>query len=231
VERAQELLLFEDWPGDVPGLLLELRERGIPVRVVPRLRNVLPLRSSLGEFMGWPAMLVGGEVGAVRRGPGQRLGDISTALAIGLVWLLPWVLVALARTLGGRPVTEEVRLRGDGGRLLVLRRLAGARRSAGVARGLLDWYPALSAMATGRVALIGLCPFTESEWASLEPAYRERPPEAPVGLVGPWSGRPGDLAEIAAWNRDYPESWSTAGDLRIFWRTLRGRYRSPGGTR
>jgi hypothetical protein len=230
-ERAQEVLLFEDWPGDVPGLLLELRERGVQVRVVPRLRSVLPLRSSLGEFMGWPTVLVGGEAGAVRRGPGQRLGDIGTALAIGLFWLLPWLLVVLARAGGGRAITEEVRLRGDGGRPLVLRRLAGARRSAGIARGLLDWYPALWSLAAGRVALIGLCPFTEGEWTSLETAYRERPPEAPIGLLGPWNGRPWDLAGLAAWNRDYPENWSTAGDLRIFWRILLGRDRFPGGTK
>lgn len=229
VERAQEVLLFEDWPGDVPGLLLELRESGLPVRLVPRLRSVLPLRSSLGEFMGWPVVLVGGETSAMRRGPGQRLGAIGTSLAIGLLWLLPWLLVALARTLGGRAVTEEVRLRGDAGRPLVLRRLAGARRSATVARGLLDWYPALSALAMGRVALTGLCPFTEDEWMSLDDAYRERPPEAAVGLVGPWNGNPCNLAGLAAWNRDYPENWSAARDLRIFWRALLGRYRSPGG--
>ena len=141
VERAQEVLLFEDWPGDVPGLLLELRERGLPVRMVPQLRNVLPLRSTLGEFMGWPAVLVGGEASAVRRGPGQRLGAIGTFVAIGLLWLVPWLLVSLARALGGRPITEEVRLRGDGGRLLVLRRLAGARRAASVARAAAGLVP------------------------------------------------------------------------------------------
>lgn len=223
VERAQEVLLFEDWPGDVPGLLLELRELGLPVRVVPRLRSVLPLRSSLGEFMGWPAVLVGGDASAVSRGPGQRLGAIGTFLAVGLLWLLPWLLVALVRVLRGQAVTEEVRLRGDGGRPLVLRRLTGSRRSVSAARALLDWYPSLSALATGRVALTGLCPFTEDEWTSLEGAYRGRPPEAPAGLVGPWNGRRCDLAVLAAWNRDYPENWSAAGDLRIFWRALLGR--------
>lgn len=223
VERAQEVLLFEDWPGDVPGLLLELRERGLPVRLVPRLRSVLPLHSSLGEFMGWPAVLVGGEPGVIRRGPGQRLSDTCAAFAIGLLWLVPWLLVALSRVLGGRAVTEEVRLRGDGGRPLVVRRLAGGRRSAGAARALLDWYPALPALAAGRVALTGLCPFTEEEWASLDTAYRELPPEAPVGLVGPWNGGSRDLAELAVWNRDYPENWSAAGDLRIFWRAFLAR--------
>ena len=231
VERAQELLLFEDWPGDVPGLLIELREPGLPVRIVPRLRSVLPLRSTLEEFMGWPAVLVGGEAIGVRRGPGQRLGTIGASLAIGLLWLLPWILVVLARACGGRTVTEEVRLRGDGGRPMVLCRLAGARRSAGAIRGLLDWYPSLWALAMGRVALTGLCPFTENEWTSLEVAYRELPPDAPVGLVGPWNGHPRDLAFLAAWNLDYPESWSAASDLRIFWRALLGRYRSPGGTK
>jgi N-acetylglucosaminyl-diphospho-decaprenol L-rhamnosyltransferase len=223
VERAQEVVLFEDWPGDVPGLLLELRERGLPVRLVPRLRGVLPLHSSLGEFMGWPAVLVGGEVGGVRRGPGQRLGDIGLALAVGLFWFVPWLVVALGRVVAGHRVTEEVRLRGDGGRPLVVRRLAGGRRAAGAARALLDWYPALPALAAGRVALTGLCPFTEEEWMLLDAAYRELPPEAPAGLVGPWNGGSLGLADIAAWNRRYPENWSAAGDLRIFWRALLAR--------
>jgi hypothetical protein len=231
VERAQEVLLFEDWAGDVPGLLLELREWGLPVRVVPRLRGVLPLRSSLGEFMGWPAVLVGGEAGAVRRGPGQRLADLGTAGLIAIAWFVPWLLVVLSRLLSGRPVSETVAWRGDGGRIQVLRRLPGARRSAGVGRALLDWYPSLAALAAGRVALTGLCPFTEEEWIALDPAYRGRPPEAPLGLVGPWSGREMDLPSLAGWNVEYPRNWSAASDLRIFWRAFLGLDRPRGGQR
>lgn len=228
VERVQEVLLFEDWPGDVAGLLLELRERSIPVRLVPSLRAVLPLRASIGEFMGWPAVNVGGETGRMRS-PARRFGDLLAAAAIGLLWGGPFLVTAAARALAGRGILEELPVYGYGGRPVTVRRVQGARRGAGPLRTLLDWYPALGHLAAGRLSLVGICPLSEDEYARCDAAYRRRPPEAPPGLLGPWVGNGWTLDRLQEWNRQYPQWWSPEGDLRIFWRTMFGWKRQSGG--
>ena len=208
------------------------RTRAPGARGAAAARACCPLRSSLGEFMGWPAVLVGGETGAVRRGPGQRLGDIGTAVAIGLLWF--------AAVASGRAGARAPRPRGH-------RRGAPARRRrAAVGAAPAGGRAALGRSRPGAARLVPVAsrPWPRGGWPSpgsarsprrsgppLDAAYRERPPEAPVGLVGPWNGGSCDLAGLAAWNRDYPENWSAAGDLRIFWRALLGRNRSSGGKR
>lgn len=232
-ERVQEVILFEDWAGDVKELLGALHRQGIPVRLIPALRGVLPVGSALTEFMGLPAVTVGG---ASRRmqSPTRRLIDLSAWLAFGLLWLVPFLLAVSWRALSGRPVLETVQLRGRGGRPITVRRLARAS-AAGAASAdnqtvahrafaahILEWYPALSALARGDLSLIGPYAFPEALWESLDLAVKARPPDVSPGLLGPWVGREWDAAALAQWNQDYPERWSPAEDFRIFGRSVLG---------
>ena len=229
-ERAQEVLLFEDWPGDVPGLLAELKQRGLPVRIIPALRDVLPLGSHASEFMGWPSLYLGGAPGRGRT-PVARVGMAAVAAAIGLLWFVPYLLRAIGRRVAGRPVLEEIRARGADGVVMPLRRSVGARRGRGAWRAILDWYPSLPALASGRVGLVGIYPFDETEWEECDASYRQRPPDAPVGILGPWTTRDPGLAALQEWNRNYSEWCCPEEDLRIFGRALLGLGDSGGGKR
>lgn len=232
-ERVQELILFEEWTGDIPGLLQELREQRMMVRVIPRLRDVLPAESRIDDFMGWPALTVPVEGKAVLRTPGRSAGSVLAMLGLGLVGLIPYLGVTAVRRLLGRPRVERVRIRGQSGRVFEARRLAGpsgrveARRPAGPSgpgfwRTLVAWYPGLPTLGSGRLNLIGVYPFTEEEWSRLSDAYRAGPPAVAPGIFGPWVSRRMDLGELERWSRAYPERWSAAEDFRIFWRAVLG---------
>jgi hypothetical protein len=228
-ERVQELVLFEDWVGDVPGLLREVSREGMPVRLVPRLREVLPLGSSLGEFMGWPAVRVATEGAAAVRSPSRRLTDTIAALALGVLLLVPYLLVALARLVTGRRVLETRRLIGSGGRPFEVRCLAGEGDGRGFWRAALHWYPALPSLASGKMSLVGIYPFPETTWIRLDPARRSRPPEAPAALIGPWTSAAMDEDSLLLWNRAYLRRWSAAEDFRIFWKAALGIRDRTGG--
>ncbi len=223
LERVQEVLLFEDWQGDAAGLIPVLREEGWPVRMVPAMRSVYPRGGAVTDFMGLPSVAMGVGSAPTVAGSGRRIGDLAAAVIIFALWLVPFLVAAAWRGLRRRPVTRMLRLRGKGGQVLRLRLMAGAGRGRGFLRTVLDWYPGLSALTDGRVSLVGICPLTETEWDSTDEGYRARPPEGPVGMLGPWTSRRKEAAELAAWNRSYPEHWSQAEDLRILTRVILGR--------
>lgn len=223
LERVQEILLFEDWRGDAAALIPVLREEGWPVRMIPAMRQVYPRGGAVTDFLGLPSVSMGGGTAAVAAGSGRRLGDVAAAVLLSALWLVPFLAAAAWRGLRRRPVTERVRLRGRGGQVLTVRMLDGVTRGRGFFRAVLDWYPSLACLTDGRVSLVGICPLTETEWSAVDESYRASPPEAPVGIVGPWTSRPEEAAGLAAWNRSYAGHWSQAGDLRILCQVILGR--------
>ena len=179
--------------------------------------------------MGWPAVSL--TKGATRRrGLAGRLGDRCAAALFGLILLVPFLLLALVRRATGKSVTERVLLRGSGGRPLIVRRIRGIR-TAGFWATALAWYPALGALAAGKLSLVGIYPFAETDWESLDPPYRERPPEALVGIFGPWIGAGAEASVLARWNQAYVDRWSPAEDFRILLRAFLGIRRKSGGLR
>jgi len=218
-ERVQEVMLFEDCPGDVPGFLAALRAQGMPIRLVPALRHALPAEGQFSQFMGYPSIRLGSASVRQARGPGRRLFEVATAVLLGLVLFLPFAIAAMARKLRGRPVIEHEEMHG-GFRPLVFSRLTFERLPRNAFAQLLRHYPMLGALLSGEVAIIGVYPFSEREWKGLSAATRSSAPLALPGLVGPWDERD-DPETLAAWNRAYVEHWSPAEDLRIFWRCVR----------
>lgn len=223
LERVQEVALFEDWEGDVPGLFSALRAEGTVVRILPRLRGVLPLEATLTDFYGWPAFRAAASSGASPQTIEQRAIAWAGAIALSIL-LGPFaVLFALSRRLLGRSATEEVRLHVGGGESIRLRRLAGARPGRGLARGLMDAYPTLPHLASGRWAWVGICPLTEEEWQSLNPMERGTSSRERPGILGPWTLRPMSLTEKLEWNESYGRPPSVAEDLRILGRIVLGK--------
>jgi len=221
-ERVHEVVLFEDYPGDVPAVLATLRSAGLPIRLVPVLREVFPTQGSLTRFMGLPVVAFGDAPSGATRAPSRRLFDLFAALAIGVVGALPFLALALGRLWRRSPLLERCQLRGAGGRKVVLRRLASVSATGGVGRALFAFYPSVPALAAGELSLVGIYPFPDRDWEQLDSTYRAAPPDAPLGIVGPWTRGPLPAAALCEWNRAYAENWSPPNDLRILWRALRG---------
>jgi hypothetical protein len=225
-ERVRELLVFEDWEGDVRALLPVLRDAGVPVRLLPALRDALPVEGALDDFMGWPALRLGAQ--AAGRAPSNRVGAFGAAALLGLVGLAPFVLWAAGRALSGRRLLEPARLRGRAGALLKAPRTCGIPEGRGFATELVRWLPSLPLVASGRLGLVGVHPFPDEAWPLLDEDYRAKPPDAPAGIFGPWTSRRLSPAQLRQWNRRYAREWSPAEDFRIFWRAVFG-LRQPTG--
>lgn len=215
-ERVQEVLLFEDCPGDVPGFLAALRAQGMPIRLVPALRHSLPTEGVFGQFMGFPSIRLGTATVRQARTPGRRLFEFAATLLLGSVLFLPFLATVIWRRLRGRRVLEHAEMHG-GFRPLVFSRLAFDVPPRNAIGQLLRHYPMLGALAAGEVAIIGTYPFSGAEWNRLGAETRASVPLALPGLVGPWDER-NDPESLAAWNRAYVDRWSPAEDFRIFWK-------------
>ncbi len=231
LERLQEIVVFEDWEGDVPALLERMKGEATAVRLIPRLRDHLPRSGGLTDFMGFASVALAERVTTRLRSPSRRLGDALAAVSLALIWLIPYLLTTLARAMAGRGVGERVEIRGWGGRALTVTVIPGLRDGCGAFRSLLHWYPSLPQVVSGSLSLAGIYPFRESQWNGLDPAYRAHPPEAPPAILGPWTVAPMSAEELCEWNRRYPGSWSAAGDFRIFWSSFLGIRETQGGTR
>lgn len=214
-ERVREVVLFEDCPGDVPTILAALRNAGMPVRLVPALRHALPTEGALTNFMGFPAVRLGGETVRSEANPGRRALDLVASIVLGVLLFLPFLLGATSRRLRRRSVIERLHLRGRSGRRFEVSRLANSGSSAGAT--LIAYYPALTRLAAGELSLVGIYPFSEAEWEALPSEYRSAPPSQRPGILGPWLWDRASLAARWDWNRTYGERWSAAEDFRIFW--------------
>lgn len=221
-ERVQEVLLFEQVGTQVAPLVAALHGSGVPVRLVPRLAEVLPIRGELEAFYGLPSIRLGASAAGRGVDPGKRAADVAAGFIWGLLGALPFFILALRGAILRRPVLEHVRLRGRSGQPLALYS-AVLGPGGGAVGALLRYYPSWPRLVAGDLSLVGIYPFSEEEWQRLDEGYRAAPPAALPGVLGPWLSEPPSRAEQAAWNQRYPHEWSGAEDTRIVWNVLRGR--------
>ena len=227
-ERVQEVLLFEEAGTHVATLLAALHGAGIPVRLVPRLAAVLPIRGEFEAFYGIPAIRLGASTTGRGVDPGKRGADVVFGLLWALLGAIPFLLLALGRWIRRRPVLEHVRVRGRSGQLLTFFRTTLGPRG-GAWHELMRYYPSWPRLVAGDLSVVGIYPFPEEEWQRLDEGYRAAPPAAPPGVLGPWLPEPVDAALQATWNQRYPHEWSGAEDTRIVWNAMRGRGLVQGG--
>ncbi len=211
---------------DLPAVVAGLHGDGVPVRVVPRIRNVLPARGELEAFLGIPAIRLSGASQAAVADPAKRALDMVGALAYAVIGAIPFLVWALGRRLRGRPVLESAKLRGRAGQPLNL--YLAALPQTGPGSALMRYYPSWGHIFAGQLSWVGIYPYTEEEWEQLDEGYRAAPPAAQPGVLGPWLGAP-DLRDIHDWNQRYPQDWSGASDARILFRALRGQGPVSGG--
>ncbi|MCC7142451.1 MAG: glycosyltransferase [Candidatus Eisenbacteria bacterium] len=222
-ERVQEIVIFESWGGNLTQLVTELRNTSIPIRLVPRLHGLVPSDANLASFYGLPALALTGGAKGKGLGLGARLFDLSAAALLAVVFLLPFLLAALSRVLGGRRVVTRSALRCGGGAVREIPRLSGIGWSAHPVATWIAAYPALGALARSEVRFVGLYPFTESEWDQLDADDRALPADGRPGFFGPWTGCTRPLHELAEWNRWYAANQATVEGLRAFLRAQLGR--------
>ncbi|MCA9756687.1 MAG: glycosyltransferase [Candidatus Eisenbacteria bacterium] len=227
-ERVQEVLLFEEPGTQVAPLVAALHGAGTPVRLVPALAAVLPIRGELEMFFGIPAIRLGASSTERGADPGKRALDVVFGVLWGLLFAVPFLLFALGRALGRKQVLEHVRLRGRSGLLLSVYR-ADVGPEGGAWRALMRYYPSWLRVLSGDLSFVGIYPFPEEEWQLLDEGYRAAPPAALPGVLGPWLPKATDLGRQATWNQRYPHEWSGAGDMRIAWNALRGHSPFSGG--
>ncbi|MFN8548426.1 MAG: glycosyltransferase [Candidatus Eisenbacteria bacterium] len=213
-ERVQEILVFESWTGDLTRLLTALRESGLPLRLVPRLHALMPSDAGVISFYGMPALSLTG--GARIRGVGlsDRLLDLSAALGLGLLGVLPFALFLLGRIASRRPIVETTEYRMGGGTMR-LRRAARSHWGERGLRALLASIPTLPALARSQVSLIGLYPFTPAEWDALSAEERALAPAGRPGLFGPWNRSDWNVGMALDWNRRIASERTRADELRI----------------
>lgn len=85
-ERVQEVVLFEETPGDVGRVLSAVRRAGVRVLLVPALRNVWPTHGTLAEIFGLPAVEVtpsAADAEAPRHGLARLLARVRAVLHTG----------------------------------------------------------------------------------------------------------------------------------------------------
>jgi len=212
-ERVQEVLVFEEWGGDLGALLRGLQAAGLPVRIVPAVRDLLPASTALSTLLGLPTLALGAGAGRLRRGLGQRVLECVTALAAAMVLTPPFLWLALGRQLRGRPVLERQTLRGPAGRVVQAVRLARQTPDGSVASAVIGVFPSLPLLLSGAAGWTGLAPTAPA--TSLASSDPTAPPDAWLGLLGPWLFIDMPQADRAAWNRRYVQTWSPSEDLRI----------------
>jgi lipopolysaccharide/colanic/teichoic acid biosynthesis glycosyltransferase len=221
-ERIAEVVLFEDWPGGSPeGILEQLAREGIPVRLVPRVREGLRHGARMGDFMGYPALHVAGTSMAVRSWE-KRLVDVGAAVVTGIFLFLPYLLARSLLALRGRGllVREVIGRRGR-----VLRRAAlPGRWPRGALFTLLRDFPTLPLWLGGEWSIVGIAPLEVSRWEQCSVAYRRSPPDAPPGWIYLAEGAAErSAAEVCARNLEYVARWSLALDMNLFLERLRRR--------
>lgn len=86
----------------------------------------------------------------------------------------------------------------------------------------LDELPQLFQVLRGEMSLVGPRPLVTDEDAKIAGPYRRRVEMRP-GLTGPWQVAGASrvpISEMAVLDRDYVESWSLWGDLKLILRTV-----------
>ena len=228
-ERIAEIAVFEGEEDRrlIDDLMPSLLASGVPVIYVPRGEAFLLEGRRLGDFMGYGAVSMGGRSQVVGHWL-KRTCDVIAALLL-LVLGLPlhlWQLLA-----AGRGCLVERPYIGRRGRRFSVRVYRSSQGPAARIPGLKN-YPALTGVLAGSLSFVGIAPLTPEQWEAAERAYRNNPPDAPVGIVTEMASAPfGEVAGVAhegqilAYNRRYVTGWSLSEDLRIL---LKAVYRAKG---
>ncbi len=224
-ERIAEVAVFESRGADelVARLLPRLLRSGLPVLYVPLGEAFVHRTRRVQDLMGFGALSLGGPGGRVRAWT-KRIADVGLAL-VGLAGGLPFHLIQRI-SLGRSACRTSARI-GRMGRPFPWR---AYRDDTWLARAfpILRYYPLLPLVLSGEMSFVGISPLTPEQWSDAGEAYRQDPPDAPAGILGPPAGADRSLEALLAWNRTYVEEWSLAEDMRIVLETLQGKAHEEG---
>jgi lipopolysaccharide/colanic/teichoic acid biosynthesis glycosyltransferase len=224
-ERIREVLVFEDASTRpiAERALEKLLSLGVPMDLVPESQALLRPGSSVLGLWGFSMIPMGGSSRARVASPGKRAVDLVVSLPAILLGLPLHLLQLLLIKERPRLVSEE-RI-GARGRPFSWTRYGGTTALNRALRWL-EHYPRLRQVITGRASLVGIYPIPRQIWETLPDSVRVNAPDAPAGLVGPWTGpgSPGEVSELLTMNRNYVRRWSLEGDFRVL---FQGSRRAP----